>query len=238
MNYHKVCRGWFIDRPNRFIARVRLEDGQEETVHVKNTGRCGELLFPGAEIWLEEAAGSARKTRFDLICVRKQEPDILVNLDSQGCNKVMKEWLEQTFSGWTIVPEAKFGSSRLDFHMQKEDCSLWVEVKGCSLEREGMGYFPDAPSSRAVKHLRELIELKRQGHECAAAFVLQAQNLKHCLPNEETDPEFAAALFDAAREGVEIWFCQCHIAPDGFAVSHVDREGAAWLLEQRQAQQK
>lgn len=238
MNYQKVCRGWFLSRPNRFIARVLLEDGQEETVHVKNTGRCRELLLPGAEIWLAEADNPGRKTRFDLICVRKQDPDILVSLDSQGCNTVMKEWLIRSFPDWTMEPEAKYGSSRLDFHLQKEDRSLWVEVKGCSLERDGMGYFPDAPSPRAVRHLQELTMLKKQGNDCAAAFVLQAENLMHCLPNEETDPRFAAALLEAARQGVEIWFCQCRIAPDGFSVCHVDRQGAAWLLQQQQVKQK
>lgn len=232
MRYNKVQSAVFLERPNRFVARVRLDEGLKEVVHVKNTGRCRELLIPGARIWLTDCGSPKRKTKYDLICVEKKNPEILVNLDSQGCNQVMKEWLEKEFEGWSIQPEAVMEDSRLDFHLTRDNESLWIEVKGCSLEEEGTGYFPDAPSPRASRHLQTLIHLAKEGHQCAAAFVIQAEGVDHVLPNYRTDPQFVQNLLDAARAGVQIWFCSCKVGPDQFEINHVNRQGADFLLEE------
>lgn len=231
MKYENVQKAVFLERPNRFIARVRLENGSEETVHVKNTGRCGELLIPGAEVWLSEGGSPKRKTKYDLISVRKQNPSILVNLDSQACNQVMKEWLQKEYPDWIIQPEKTARESRLDFHLTKENESLWIEVKGCSLEENGTGFFPDAPSLRATRHLQTLVSLQQEGHQCAAAFVIQAQGIRKVLPNYRTDPDFAQALLDAAKAGVQIWFCSCTVKADQFEIANTDRLGASFLLK-------
>ena len=231
MKYNNVQPALFLSRPNRFTAKVQLEDGREEIVHVKNTGRCRELLIEQARVWLCSSENPKRKTKYDLICVQKQDPEILVNLDSQACNKVMQEWLKKEYSDWKIQPEAVMEESRLDFHLTKEDESLWIEVKGCSLEEDGMGWFPDAPSQRASKHLQTLIKLKREGHQCAAAFVIQAEGVTRVLPNFRTDPLFAASLLEAAKGGVEIWFCSCRVDADRFEIEKTDRRGAEFLLQ-------
>ena len=174
MKYDKVVRGTFLDRPNRFIAHV-LIDGKTETVHVKNTGRCRELLVEGAEIWLEYAESPARKTKYDLIAVRKSS-GLLVNIDSQAPNKVAREWLEtQGFD--KIAPEYTYGNSRIDFYMEKDGERFLMEVKGCTLEIDGIGYFPDAPTERGVKHLRELARAVGEGYHAAVAFVIQMDDV-------------------------------------------------------------
>ena len=211
MRYAKVIRGRFLERPNRFIARVELS-GVPETVHVKNTGRCRELLLPGAEVWLAAAENPARKTRYDLIAVRKAD-GVLFNIDSQAPNQLVREWLEtQGFD--RVIPEYRYGQSRIDFCLERGGERWLVEVKGCTLERDGIGYFPDAPTERGTRHLRELAAAVSEGWRAAAVFVMQADGMETVLPNTETDPAFAAALEDAARAGVRILSLPCHVEPD------------------------
>ena len=211
MKYISVVKGLFLDRPNRFIAHV-LIDGEEKTVHVKNTGRCRELLIAGAEVWLERSANPSRKTGYDLIAVRK-DSGLLVNIDSQAPNKVAREFLEsQGFS--RIVPEHTFGDSRIDFYMEKGAEPYLLEVKGCTLERGGVGYFPDAPTERGVKHLRELAKAAKEGYHAAVMFVIQMDGVTEVRPNTNTHPAFAAALEDAEAAGVEVLFLPCHVEPD------------------------
>lgn len=209
MKYSNVVPAVFLDRPNRFTAHVVL-DGKEETVHVKNTGRCGELLLPGAEVWLSRSGNPARKTAFDLITVRKGN-SLLVNIDSQAPNAVAREWLEtQSFD--VIRPEYRFGQSRLDFMMERGDKRFLMEVKGCTLERGGIGYFPDAPTTRGAKHLRELAGAA--GYRPVLLFVIQMDGIAKVRGNRETDPAFCDALADAEKVGVRVVFLPCHVEPD------------------------
>ncbi|MBR1496271.1 MAG: DNA/RNA nuclease SfsA [Oscillospiraceae bacterium] len=220
MRYDNVIRGTFLDRPNRFIAHVQI-GGKTETVHVKNTGRCRELLVEGAEVWLEQSANPARKTKYDLIAARKSSGP-LVNIDSQAPNKVAREWLEtQSFD--KIVPEYTYGDSRIDFYMEKGREKYLMEVKGCTLEIDGIGYFPDAPTERGVKHLRELARATKEGYHAAVAFVIQMDGVTEVRPNTATHPEFGAALAEAQEEGVEVLFLLCHVEPDSLTVQKMIR---------------
>jgi sugar fermentation stimulation protein A len=215
MKYSNIVKGNFLDRPNRFIAHVEL-DGKRETVHVKNTGRCRELLLPGAEIWLTAPGTEGRKTKYDLVTVRK-ENGLLVNIDSQAPNAVVKEWLEkQQYDA--VVPEYTYGDSRIDFYMERGAERTLMEVKGCTLEREGIGYFPDAPTDRGVKHLRELAKAVKDGYRAALAFAIQMDGIKEVRPNIQTHPEFGTAMQEARDAGVEILFLSCHVEPDGLTV--------------------
>ena len=215
MKYSNIVKGTFLDRPNRFIAHVEL-DGKRETVHVKNTGRCRELLLPGAEIWLTAPGTEGRKTKYDLVTVRK-ENGLLVNIDSQAPNAVVKEWLEkQQYDA--VVPEYTYGDSRIDFYIERGAERTLMEVKGCTLEREGIGYFPDAPTDRGVKHLRELAKAVKDGYRAALAFAIQMDGIKEVRPNIQTHPEFGAAMQEAREAGVEILFLSCHVEPDGLEV--------------------
>ena len=215
MKYSNIVKGTFLDRPNRFIAHVEL-DGKRETVHVKNTGRCRELLLPGAEIWLTAPGTEGRKTKYDLVTVRK-ENGLLVNIDSQAPNAVVKEWLEkQQYDA--VVPEYTYGDSRIDFYMERGAERTLMEVKGCTLEREGIGYFPDAPTDRGVKHLRELAKAVNDGYRAALAFAIQMDGIKEVRPNIQTHPEFGTAMQEARDAGVEILFLSCHVEPDGLTV--------------------
>ena len=205
-----------MERPNRFVARVEI-DGRTETVHVKNTGRCRELLVPGAELWLVRSDNPARKTQYDLVCVRKSN-GILFNIDSQAPNALVREWLEgQDFD--KIQPEYRYGQSRIDFYLERRNQRWLVEVKGCTLEREGIGYFPDAPTERGAKHLRELAAAAAQGWQTAVIFVMQADGLTQIRPNAETDPAFAQALAEAEAAGVRILALPCHVEPDRIRIS-------------------
>ena len=216
MKYNNTCRGVFLARPNRFIARVEI-GGLEETVHVKNTGRCRELLVPGAEVWLAKSDNPARKTKYDLIAVRKSS-GVLFNIDSQAPNAAAGEWL--TRQGFDrIIPEYPFGQSRIDFYMERGGEKYLLEVKGCTLEREGIGYFPDAPTERGTKHLKELAGAAAQGYHAAVAFVMQAEGMKLVLPNRETDPAFAAALEAAKQAGVQILYLPCRVEPDKLEIT-------------------
>ena len=170
MKYNNIIPGIFLKRPNRFIAEVEI-DGQKETVHVKNTGRCRELLIPGCEVWLTEPGTPGRKTKYDLVAVRKSS-GVLFNIDSQAPNKVVKQWLE-TMDYNRVVPEYTYGDSRIDFYMERGKEKFLMEVKGCTLEVDGVGYFPDAPTERGVKHIRELIKAKKAGFNAILAFVIQ-----------------------------------------------------------------
>ena len=215
MRYGNVISGMFLDRPNRFIAHI-LINGNSKTVHVKNTGRCRELLIEGAEVWLEKSNNPSRKTAYDLIAVRK-DSGLLVNIDSQAPNKVAREWLEtQGFD--KMIPEYTYGNSRLDFYMEKDGERFLLEVKGCTLEIGGTGYFPDAPTERGVKHLRELARAVGEGYHAAVAFVIQMDDVTEVRPNVDTHPAFGAALQEAKEAGVEVLFLPCHVEPGALNV--------------------
>lgn len=211
MKYKKIVEGKFIQRPNRFVAVVEI-NGRQETVHVKNTGRCKELLLPNARVYLEESDNPNRKTGYDLVAVYKEGLG-LVNIDSQAPNKVVAEWLKtQNFS--FIKSEYTYGKSRIDFYMEKEGSRYLMEVKGCTLEIGGIGYFPDAPTDRGVKHLKELTGAAGQGFTCIAAFVIQMEGITEVRPNLATHPEFGLALEEAKAAGVRVLFLCCSVTPD------------------------
>ena len=211
MVYPEVREAVFLERPNRFIARVELA-GTVETVHVKNTGRCRELLLPGARVLLTPGLGPGRKTAYDLIGVYKAELG-LVNIDSAAPNRVAAEWLEAGDFD-RIRPEYTYGASRLDFCMEKGGEAFLMEVKGCTLEVDGVGYFPDAPTLRGVKHLRELASAAARGCRCVLAFVIQMEGVREVRPNRETHPEFAQALEEAKAAGVRVLPLPCRVRPD------------------------
>jgi len=215
MVYENVTKAVFLNRPNRFIAEVEIE-GKSEIVHVKNTGRCKELLIPGCEVWLTAPGTPNRKTKYDLIAVRK-DTGILFNIDSQAPNKVVKEWLEsQDYD--VVIPEYTYGDSRIDFYMERGKEKYLMEVKGCTLEVDGMGYFPDAPTERGVKHIRELIKAKKAGYHGMLCFVIQMDGVSEVKANVDTHPEFGVALEEAKKAGVEILFLRCHVEPDTLTV--------------------
>ena len=216
MTYDSIVKANFISRPNRFIAKVLL-DGKELTVHVKNTGRCRELLLPGTVVYLDKAKNPERKTPYDLVAVEKDGK--IINIDSQAPNQVVKEWLLK--QDYTLVkPEHRYGDSRIDFYMEKElsdsaDVERYLmEVKGCTLFRDGVGYFPDAPTDRGARHLRELTAAVSEGYKAIIAFVIQGEGISEVRPNEETDSEFAKAFYEARGAGVQVLFLQCSIKSD------------------------
>ena len=212
MKYRKVIDAKFINRPNRFIAEVEIPERGREIVHVKNTGRCKELLIPGVDVILEESDNLNRKTKYDLIAVSKEGMG-WINIDSQAPNKVVYEWLKK--QGYSYIkPEYKYGNSRIDFYMEKENSKYLMEVKGCTLEIDRIGYFPDAPTERGVKHLRELTLATKKGYKCIIAFVIQMEGITEVRPNISTHPEFGIALKEAKDAGVEIWYMPCRVMPD------------------------
>ena len=215
MIYRKTIEAYFLSRPNRFIAEVDI-DGRKETIHVKNTGRCKELLLPGSRVILSEANNPARKTRYDLIAVEKAGLG-LVNIDSQAPNKVMAEWLAGKNYDM-IQPEYTYGNSRIDFYMERGTQKYLLEVKGCTLERGGVGYFPDAPTQRGVKHIRELIRASQEGYRSAMAFVIQMPKVREVRPNVEMHPEFGVAWREAVAAGAAIWFIGCDVWEDRLTV--------------------
>ncbi len=211
MKYNKIIRGVFHSRPNRFIANVYI-DGALETVHVKNTGRCKELLLPGAEVILEVSDNPARKTNYDLIAVYKDGLG-LVNIDSQLCNKVAGEWMK--LQGYDYIkPEYTYGASRVDFYMEKNEEKFLMEVKGCTLEIDGIGYFPDAPTERGVKHLKELTTAVECGFHCIVAFVIPMEGVTEVRANVATHKAFGDALEEAKAAGVEVLFLPCKVMPE------------------------
>ena len=221
MKYREIVDGILVDRPNRFIAYVEV-NGAVETVHVKNTGRCRELLLPGTAVRLEVSDNQKRKTKYDLVAVHKQELG-WVNMDSQAPNKVVGEWLAKQGYDY-IKPEFTYGKSRIDFYMEKDEQKYLMEVKGCTLEVDGIGYFPDAPTERGVKHLHELAQAQQTGYRCAVAFVIQMEGITEVRPNVSTQPEFGTALAEAKAAGVRMLFLLCRVGRDSLEIVE-QREG-------------
>ena len=215
MRYQKIKEGIFLERPNRFIAKVEI-DGVIETVHVKNTGRCKEILKPGVKVILEDCESPARKTRYDLVSAYKEDFG-LINIDSQTPNKVVKEWLE-TKDFTYLKPEYTIGKSRIDFYMEKGEQKYLMEVKGCTLEKDGIGFFPDAPTERGVKHLKELTAAVKEGYHCMVAFVIQMEGIHEVRANLETHPAFGDALEEAKAAGVNVLFLECKITPEEITI--------------------
>lgn len=221
MKYEKIAKAIFLERPNRFVARVLL-NGREETVHVKNTGRCRELLIPGkAEVYLEDCGEKiSRKTRYSLIAVKKG--DQIINMDSQAPNRVAGEWLQKGGLGQLSLlrPESTFGKSRFDFYYEREKGRAgYLEVKGVTLEENGIVRFPDAPTERGVRHLEELILAKNEGFEAAVLFVIQMERVKCFEPNWVTQPAFGEALCRAEAAGVKLLAHACRVTADSLTLA-------------------
>ena len=214
MKYHNITEGIFLERPNRFVAYVEI-DGKREKVHVKNTGRCAELLIKGATVYLEKSDNPKRTTAYDLVAVSKNGR--MINIDSQAPNRAVEEWLytKQLFPDLSFVrPETKYGNSRFDFYVEAGDRKIFIEVKGVTLEQEDIVMFPDAPSERALKHVEELITAKRDGYEAYILFVVQMQDVFFFTPNRATQPKLADALIDAEKKGVQMLSYDCIVTPD------------------------
>ena len=218
MKYKKISKGLFISRPNRFIAKVKTEDNIE-TVHVKNTGRCKELLVEGCTVYLEESDNTARKTKYDLVAVEKTQNNnhtLLINMDSQAPNDAIAEWLKGgLFSNFAIVRrEVKYQNSRFDFYVEDNGEKIFLEVKGVTLENNGTALFPDAPTERGIKHIEELIKATLDGYSAYIIFVIQMKGVKKFIPNYQTHPQFGEALKKAQNHGVRILAFDCLIKPD------------------------
>ena len=221
MVYTEVCEARFLSRPTRFVALVDRE-GCPERVHVKNTGRCAELLVPGARVWLSRAENPARRTPYDLIAVEKQRPagPLLINMDSAAPNAVAGEWLRSGGLGRLdqVRAEYRLGDSRFDFFARRGEEKLLIEVKGCTLEEGGLARFPDAPTLRGLKHVRELTRLAGQGWKCFVLIVIQMKEIRLFAPNWATHPEFGLALAEARRAGVEILAMDCIATADSLRI--------------------
>ena len=216
MKYENIKEAVFIQRPNRFIANVCI-DGKEEKVHVKNTGRCRELLLKGCRVFLEESKNSARKTKYSLVAVYKGER--LINMDSQIPNYVAEEALKKGIIKEIGIPdfvkrEVKYSQSRFDIYYEKDGRKGFIEVKGVTLEKNGEVLFPDAPTERGTKHIKELIKAKKEGYEAAVLFVIQMKDVSFFAPNAETDKDFSQALKNAKEEGVNILAYDCDVKED------------------------
>ena len=209
MTYSHTRTGIFRARPNRFIAIVDI-DGTDTVCHVKNTGRCKELLVPGCTVVLAAGDNPARKTPYDVIAVYKG--DRLINMDSQAPNAVAAAYLAQRFPHASIRREVTYGDSRLDFAVVDGDETWLIEVKGCTLEMDNIGYFPDAPTQRGVKHLQHLIRATAEGYRAAVLFIIQMEGVAAIRPNDTTHPAFGAALRQAAAAGVEVWAIDCTVS--------------------------
>ena len=218
MRYDHVCEATFISRPNRFVAEVDI-DGQIERVHVKNTGRCAELLVPGNRVWLERSANPDRRTRYDLVAVERADGRF-VNMDSMAPNRAAWEWLAAGGLGalQDLRAEVKVGDSRFDFATTQNGRPVYVEVKGCTLEQDGVARFPDAPTERGVKHVRGLTELAKQGCRCVVLIVIQMKGVRVFEPNWATHPAFGEALIDARAAGVEIVAVDCVAKPGSVTI--------------------
>ena len=213
MHYDNMTPGIFMARPNRFIAHIEI-DGAVEICHVKNTGRCRELLIPGCTVWCQRSDNPNRKTKYDLIAVQKG--DRLINMDSQAPNKAAGEWLASGGLGEIsdLRAEVKHGDSRYDFSFVKDGKRCFLEVKGCTLETDGVCAFPDAPTERGAKHIRGLTEAARAGYGAYILFVIQMSDVKYIRPHDETDPEFGRALREAAQNGVHVLAMDCAVTLD------------------------
>ena len=220
MQYRQVEPAVFIDRPNRFIAHCRMA-GAQVTAHVKNTGRCRELLSPGAEVYLTRDDSPRRKTAYDLVTVRKG--DVLVNLDSQAPNRVFYQWaLDGGFlpALRELTPEQRYGDSRFDFAYRAGASRGFVEVKGVTLEEDGVAYFPDAPTLRGVRHVEELCRAAAAGYETWLCFVIPLPGVRGLRPNDRTHPAFGDALRRAQPLGVHLLALGCEVEVDGFSITH------------------
>ena len=218
MRYENMVPGIFLARPNRFIAHVEIE-GQEQIVHVKNTGRCRELLPAGAKVWCQHWDNPSRKTKYDLILVQKGER--LICMDSQAPNAAAKEWLLNGGLGQIeeLKGEYTHGDSRFDFSFVKDGRRCFLEVKGGTLENDGVCAFPDAPTQRGVKHLQGLTRLAQEGYGAYVLFVIQMADVKYLHPNDATDPAFGNALREAKRQGVEVLAAECAVTRNSMAIT-------------------
>lgn len=223
LKYKNIFEGVFLNRPNRFIAEVKI-NGKVETVHVKNTGRCRELLVEGCRVWLEESDNPSRKTKYDLVCVEKQRDDkdpLIINMDSQIVNDVAEEWLSSggLFStDAKIRREVKYKNSRFDFYIEDGDRKAFLEVKGVTLEKDGVASFPDAPTERGVKHINELVAAINDGYDAYILFVIQMKGVFRFEPNDMTHKAFGDILRTAAGEGVKIIAMDCLVTPDSIEI--------------------
>ena len=219
MKYERIERGRFLERPNRFIAYVEIL-GKKETVHVKNTGRCAELLVPGATVYVQKSDNPERKTQWDLISVKKEER--MINMDSQIPNKVVEEWIRKgnLFPNATLIrPETTYGNSRFDLYIEENGRKILMEIKGVTLEKDGVVRFPDAPTERGVKHVEELVEAVKAGYEAYMFFVIQMKNVKYFTPNDDTHAAFGEALRKAHKQGVKVLAYECEVEADSIAIS-------------------
>lgn len=214
MHYERIEEAVFLSRPNRFLAQVRTAGG-EEVCHVKNTGRCRELLIPGTRIWVQRNDNPSRKTALDLIAAEKAGR--VVNMDSQIPNKVAEEWIRSghLFEEPRLIrPETRYGDSRFDLYLENAESRMFLEVKGVTLEEDGIARFPDAPTLRGVKHIQELIRCREEGYRAGILFVIQMKGIRYLEPNDRTHPEFGEALRRADRAGVEILAVDCRVTPE------------------------
>ena len=215
LQYGEVRQAHFLERPNRFIAHVELE-GETVVCHVKNTGRCRELLVPGATVYLERGTNPARRTAWDLIAVEKGHR--LINMDAQAPNRIFAQWIRQQEPEITVHPEYRYGDSRLDFCLERPEGLHLVEVKGVTLERKGHCLFPDAPTERGVKHIRELQRAAETGLDAVLFFVVQIRDIHSVAPNDATHPAFGEALREAAAHGVRVLAYDCDVTPDSLKI--------------------
>ena len=219
MYYSNIQPAIFLRRPNRFIAHIEV-NGSEEVCHVKNTGRCKELLTDRAIIYVQHHDDDKRKTKYSLIAVEKG--NLLINMDSQAPNKVVGEWIkeQEPFGEVKLLkPECKYGNSRFDFYLETATDKMFIEVKGVTLEEDGIVRFPDAPTERGIKHLEELVACTKAGYKAAVIFVVQMEGICHFEPNYKTHPAFGEALKRAKAEGVEVFAYECCVTPDSLAIT-------------------
>ncbi len=224
MKYRKVIEGRFVSRPNRFIAHVIVE-GKEEMVHVKNTGRCKELLVPDAKVYLSVSYNPERKTKYDLIAVEKQTENgiFLINMDSQIPNDVAAEWLKDSavFGADSVIRrEYKYKNSRFDFYIESGDDKIFLEVKGVTLENDGVASFPDAPTERGIKHINELVCAIDEGYKAYILFVVQMKGVNTLKPNDITHKAFGDALRKAYKSGVNVVAVDCVVSPDEMQIDN------------------
>jgi|GEM_PF-32404 len=218
--YSNIHKAIFLSRPNRFIANIEI-NGEEHICHVKNTGRCKELLIEGCTIYVKKHSNPNRKTNYSLISVLKG--DKLINIDSQVPNKAVHKWLLQRnlFEDIEYIkPEYKYNNSRIDFFIKTKDKKILLEVKGATLEENGVVMFPDAPTERGINHINELIKAKKEGYETYIVFVIQMNTVKYFTPNDKTHPEFKDALLDAKDKGVNILAYDCYVTKESIAINN------------------
>ncbi len=225
MKYRNIEAGIFLNRPNRFVAEV-LIGGETHTVHVKNTGRCKELLVKGARVWLEKSQNPLRKTQYDLVCVEKiinDSKSVIINMDSQIVNDVAEEWLKkgELFSENALIRrEVKYKNSRFDFYIKEENRKIFLEVKGVTLESDGVASFPDAPTERGIKHINELISAIDDGYDAYILFVIQMKGISRFEPNDNTHKAFGDALRKAEEKGVKLIAMNCKVTPQEIVIDN------------------